>query len=109
MVDPSWLAGGQYLYNLLVALKTYTHDVERVLRVSPGTPPESYKILDGLFDRVLEFPLLLPSWINGLPARVAKHLMPYFLREDETLRQNHIDAQFVVLYPGTARQIPSAT
>jgi glycosyltransferase involved in cell wall biosynthesis len=109
MVDPGWMAGGQYLFNLLYALKTYAPDLQRVLRVTPGTPAENYKMLDGLIDRIFEFPHPLPSWSNKLPGRIRNGLTPFFLREDRALQANHIDAQFMVLDSGTAKKIPSAT
>lgn len=108
MVDPGWLAGGQYLFNLLYALKAFAPDVERVLRVLPGTSPESYKMLDDLFDRTLEFPPSLPAWTDKLPKLIKKHFTPYLLQEDRLLRKNHIDAQFTRGNPGNAKRVPAA-
>jgi glycosyltransferase involved in cell wall biosynthesis len=109
MIDPGWLAGGQYLYNLLFAIKSNRVDIEAVLRVSPGTTKENYVMLGGLFDRVLEVPRSLPYWFEKLPG-ILKRRFPitrYF--EERALRQGRIDAQFLFADPGNARNIPSAT
>lgn len=111
MVDPSWPAGGQYLFNLLYAVKAFAPEIERVLRVLPGTPPENYSLLDGLFDRTFEFPPSLPAWIDRVPRRIRKHFnpyLPYLLQEDRLLRKSHIDAQFMLGNRSNAKRVPSA-
>jgi glycosyltransferase involved in cell wall biosynthesis len=109
MLDPSWLAGGQYLSNLLYAIKSSGLNLELVLRISPGTPKESYELLDGLIDRVIELPRPLPKWIFQLPYFLQAQITPMFLREDRELLKHHIDAQFMFQNPGNVRQVPTAT
>ncbi len=108
IVDPSWPAGGQYLFNLLYAVKTFTPEIERVLRVLPGTPPESYKMLNDLFDRTFEFPPSLPAWMDQLPKAFKKYFLPCLLQEDRRLQKNHIDAQFMLGNRSNAKRVPSA-
>lgn len=109
LVDPSWMAGGQYLFNLLYALKVYSPDIERVLRVWPGTHPQQYQILDGLIERVFEFPTSIPAWLSKVPIH-RLYSTPFFSwQEDRVLQRNRIDVQFMTVNPGTARKVPSVT
>ena len=105
MIYPGWLAGGQYLYNLLFAIKSSEIDMELVLRIFPGTPKENYEMLNGLFDRVLEAPL--PYWVERLPKTLKKNLPFARYFEERKLRQGGIDAQFLFTDLGYARSIPS--
>src|SRR5687768_6043511 len=105
MIDPGWPAGGQYLYNLLFAIKAAKLPIETVLRVLPGTPKESYETLNGLFERVFEFPRSFPSWAEKFPQKLRNRLSIVLYPEDYVLRQNNIDAQFMVVNPGNARQV----
>jgi len=109
MLDPGWLAGGQYLFNLLYAVKSCNLNLETVLRISPGTPKENYELLDGLIDRVIELPRPLPKWIFRLPLRTQLQITPIILREDRELKNYHIDAQFMLQSPGNVRHVPTAT
>jgi len=108
MVDPGWLAGGQYLYNLLFAIKSGGVDIETVLRLSPATPKENYQMLDGLLDRVLEVPQSLPFWYRKLPRALKKRFAVPRYYEERALRRGKIDAQFLFADPGRVRSIPSA-
>jgi glycosyltransferase involved in cell wall biosynthesis len=109
MVNPDWLAGGQYLYNLLFAIKSSEMNIETVLRIFPETPKENYQMLDGLLDRVLEVPHPLPCWVGRLPGVVKRRfsLVQYF--EERELRQGGIDAQFLFADSGNTPSIPVAT
>ncbi len=107
MVDPGWLAGGQYLYNLLFAIKQSGVPIEAVLRIAPGTSPQSYSILNGLFDRVFEFPLPIPAWAQKFPNVIKKHLPGLLSNEGHEFTKNHIDAQFSLLDPGWPLRIPT--
>ena len=109
MLDPGWLAGGQYLFNLLYAVKSCNLNLETVLRITPGTPEENYGLLNGLIDRVIELPQPLPKWIFKLPHFIRSRITPMFLYEDSELRKHHIDAQFMLQSPGNVRQVPTAT
>lgn len=109
MLFPGWLAGGQYLFNLLYAVKSRNLNLETVLRIAPGTPKENYELLDRLIDRVVEIPRPLPKWIFKLPLRLQEFISPAILREDWELQKHQIDAQFMLQSPGTARHIPTAT
>jgi len=107
MVDPGWLAGGQYLYNLLFAIKESGVPIEAVLKVAPGTLPQSYAILNGLFDRVFEFPLPLPAWAQKFPNVIKKRLPGLLSNEGREFKKNRIDAQFILLNPGRPLPIPT--
>lgn len=107
MVDPGWLAGGQYLYNLLFAIKESGVPIEAVLRIAPGTLPKSYAILNGLFDRVFEFPHPLPVWAQKFPNVIKKRLPGLLSHEDREFKKNRIDAQFILLNPGRLLHIPT--
>ncbi len=109
MADPGWLAGGQYLYNLLYAVKASHLELETVLRVVPNTPPESYALLDGLIDRVIEFPPPMPKFVKQLPGLARNRITPILINEDAFLRKHQIDAQFMLVNPGNAQHVPSAT
>jgi glycosyltransferase involved in cell wall biosynthesis len=106
MVHQTWTAGGQYLYNLLYAIKSSNLDFELVLRADHGTPPDAYKMYAGLIDRVIEtpsYPLLLK-----LPARTRRKILRMVSFDDYFLKKHRIDAQFTLMDPGSARKIPSA-
>lgn len=106
MVHQTWTAGGQYLYNLLYAVKSANLDFELVLRTDHGTPPDAYKMYEGLLDRVIEtpsYPLLLK-----LPARTRRKVLRVISFDDYFLKKHKIDAQFTLMDPGSARKIPSA-
>src|SRR3990172_2223740 len=109
MLFPGWLAGGQYLFNLLYAIKASRLDLETVLRISPGTSRESYELLDGLIDRVIELPRPVPEWIFMLPLRIQRRITPTILREDRELQKHRIDAQFMLQSPGNVRHVATAT
>jgi len=107
MVDPGWLAGGQYLYNLLFAIKESSLPIEAVLRVAPGTSPQSYAMLNGLLDRVFEFPLPLPRWAQKFPNVIKRGLPRLLSNENHEFAKNHIDVQFVLLNPGRPLHTPT--
>lgn len=109
MVNPGWPAGGQYLYNLLCALKSCGINIEAVLRVIPGTPSENFGMLNGLIERVFEYPPPVPAWAERLPREVRRRLSLTLHPEERALRRSKIDAQFLFLEPGNARHVPSAT
>jgi len=107
MFDPIWLAGTQYLYNLLFAIKLNDIPIDPVLRVSTDTPRSYYAVLNGLFKRVIEYPHAAPTWGNDLSQRVIRKLIPLLHNEDALLRRYRVDAQFVWLDPGKATRIPA--
>jgi glycosyltransferase involved in cell wall biosynthesis len=108
MVDTSWMAGGQYLYNLLYAVKACKLNLELVLRVHPGTPMESYSMLDGLIDRVVEFPHPSLRWVFKFPTRIRRQILRAISFEGYALKKERIDAQFMLMDPGNAGRVPSA-
>jgi glycosyltransferase involved in cell wall biosynthesis len=109
MIDPGWQAGGQYLFNLMFAIKANAIDLEMVLRVLPGTPKENYEVLGGFFDRILEVQNPLPDWFEKLPGAVKRRFTIARYFEERALRHGGIDAQFLFADPGNVRNIPSAT
>jgi glycosyltransferase involved in cell wall biosynthesis len=109
MIHPGWLAGGQYLYNLLFANKASGLPIETILRVTPGTPSQSYAMLNGLYDRIIELSLNEPVWPETFPNRIKRLLKEIFLDEDRKFAKNHIDAQFILLNPIRALHTPTIT
>lgn len=109
MVEPGWQGGIQYLYNLLVAVKLSNLPMEVVLRIAPGMPAQSYAILNGLFDRIFEFPISLPKWINKMPYSLRRNLEAALSNEDRELTKNHIDVQFALHNPTHGLHTPTIT
>ena len=107
MFDATWLAGTQYLRNLLFAIKANDVPIDPVLRVTPDTPPAVYDMLNGLFERVIEYPRAMPHWARNLPQRPMRKLMSLLSSEDAALRKHHVDAQFALLDPGRVSRVPT--
>jgi glycosyltransferase involved in cell wall biosynthesis len=107
MFDPIWLAGTQYLYNLLFAIKANDLPIAPVLRVTADTPPSYYNALNGLFERVIVHPYVMPQWGNKLFQHLTRKLISLLSNEDAMLQRHHVDAQFVLLDPGKVSRIPA--
>jgi len=85
-------------------VKSCNLNLELILRVYPGTPKESYKMLDGLIDRVMEF----PTPPLKFRARIRRRILQAVSFEDHALKKQCPDALFMLLDPGNAGEIPSA-
>lgn len=107
MIDLGWLAGGQYLFNLLFAIKESGLPIEVILKVALGTSPQSYAMLNGLYDRVFEYPLGAPVWAQNFPNIVKKSLSVLLSNEAREFSKKHIDAQFILLNPRKTLHTPT--
>ena len=64
-------------------------------------------MLNGLFDRVFEFPLPLPAWAQKFPNVIKRHLTRFLSNEDREFTKNRIDAQFILLNPERPLHTPT--